>query len=132
MNKIISVIILTLILSGCSWFTDEPRDPIEIESRVQPVPVFHPPLPEVVTWQEVEWKVLTPDIMRDYLAALDAGEAPTNVFYGLTPEGYRALSENVGDIQRYLTQSKAIIRYYRKNLVETVVREPETPSTEEQ
>jgi hypothetical protein len=130
MNKLILLVAVAL-LSGCSWFRDPPLDPVKIENRVQPIPVFHPPLPETVTWQEVEWKVLTPETMQEYLDAYDEGAARAMVFYGLTPEGYRALSENVADIQRYITQSNALLLYYRENLIEVIVEQVEVPVKEE-
>ena len=132
MNKII-IIALVLTLSGCSMFgKTKPVLPVKVEKRVQPIPVFHPPLPESVTWQEVKWKVLTPEMMQEYIDDVEAGEAPAMAWYALTPEGYRALSENVGDIQRWIKQSNALLYYYRENLIEIVIEQVEiTPIKEE-
>jgi predicted transcriptional regulator len=69
--------------------------------------------------------------MQEYLDAYDEGAARAMVFYGLTPEGYRALSENVADIQRYITQSNALLLYYRENLIEVIVEQVEVPVKEE-
>lgn len=132
MNKLL-IITLTLVISGCSLFGGtKPIDPVQVETRVQPIPVFHPPLPEKVAWQEVEWKVLTPQIMKEYLQDLEDGNAPTYVWYGLTPEGYRALSENVGDIQRFIKQQNTLILYYRKNLKEIIVEQVEKKPEEKE
>lgn len=130
MNKLAIVIFAALFLPGCTLLGFGPKEepPIEIEKRVQPIPVFHPPLPETVVWQEVEWTVLTPETMQEYLDAYDAGEARAMVFYGLTPEGYRALSENVADIQRYIRQSNTLLLYYRENLVEIIIEQVEVPA----
>lgn len=126
MNKII-VLSLILLLGGCGLFGGtKPVPPVKVEKRVQPIPVFHPPLPEGVTWQQVEWTVLTPETMAQYIEDLQNGEAPPMAFYALTPEGYRALSENVADIQRFINQSNALLIYYRENLVEIVVEQVET------
>lgn len=128
MNKIL-IIILALTITGCSMFGTKPVPPVHVEKRVQPVPVFHPPLPEGVTWQEVKWKVLTPEIMAQYLKDLEDGNAPAIAWYALTPEGYRALSENVADVQRYIEQNNALLVYYRENLIEIVVEQvEETPA----
>lgn len=134
MSKLFALALIVFV-SGCSLFGGtKPADPVKVENRVRPIPVFHPPLPEGVTWQEVKWKVLTPETMREYLNDLENGEAPVLAFYALTPEGYRALSENVADIQRYIQQSNALLVYYRENLVEIVVEQVETeeePTKEE-
>jgi hypothetical protein len=130
LNKIL-VVIFALTLTGCSLFGGTKSiPPVEVEKRVQPIPIFHPPLPEKVTWQEVKWKVLTPETIKEYLKDLEEGNAPVTAWYALTPESYRALSENVGDIQRYIKQQNALIVYYRENLVEIVVEQVEKPKEE--
>ena len=131
MNKII-VLAMAVLLSGCSLFGGaKPLPPVEIEQRVQPIPVFHPPLPEAVTWQQVQWKVLTPETMAEYLQDLEDGNAPVTAWYALTPESYRALSENVADIQRFINQSNALLVYYRENLIEIVVEQKEVVAEED-
>lgn len=130
MNKVI-LLALILSLGGCALFGTKPVPPVQVEKRIQPIPVFHPPLPEGVTWQQVEWKVLTPETMAEYLKDLEKGNAPVTAWYALTPEGYRALSENVADIQRFINQSNALLIYYRENLVEIIVEQVETPVEEE-
>ena len=52
--------------------------------------------------------------MGEYLADLEAGEAPTNVYYGISPMGYENLSTNMAEIKRYIDQQKQIIIYYEK------------------
>lgn len=128
MKKIV-LLICVLMLSGCFWNTKK-EQPVVVDTKVQPIPVFHPPLPNSIGWQEVEWKVLTPAIMKEMLDQIEAGQQPTFVFYGLTPDGYRALSENVADIQRYIKQSNTLLMYYRKNLVEIVVEQKESITEE--
>jgi hypothetical protein len=54
--------------------------------------------------------------MEEYLDDLDKGEAPVIVYYALTPQGYKALSENMAVLKRYIKESRAILAYYRKNL----------------
>lgn len=130
MNKLLLLPIVAVLLSGCSVFWKK-EQPVEFEKRIQPIPVFHPPLPEAITWQQVEWKVLTPETMEEYLNDYRAGEAPARVYYGLTPEGYRALSENVADIQRYISQTNSLLEYYRENLIEIVVEQTQAKVEDE-
>ena len=63
----------------------------------------------------MEWKILTPDTMEEYLIDLKAGEAPMNAWYSLTTKGYENLSNNMAQIQRYIQQVLSIIEYYHES-----------------
>jgi len=115
--KIIQLLTLTALLSGCSLldsrFTPPEVRPVEIITVEKAAPVYHPPLPNQITAMPVEWKVLTPDTMEEYLNDLEKGEAPSQAFYGLTNKGYENLSNNIAEIKRYIRQLLSINEYYR-------------------
>lgn len=103
-----------LLLSGCSWQERLPEvKPVEVVTVVEQAPVYHPPLPNKVTTMPVEWVVLTPQTMGEYLADLEQGNAPTNAFYGLSTKGYENLSYNMAEVKRYIRQVLSIVEYYR-------------------
>ena len=103
-----------LLLSGCSWQKQLPDvKPVEVVTVVEQAPLYHPPLPNKVTTMPVEWVVLTPQTMGEYLADLEQGNAPTNAFYGLTTKGYKNLSYNMAEVKRYIRQVLSIVEYYR-------------------
>jgi len=112
-----------LLLSGCSTlgnlFGGSPVVPIvapvEIVTITVPAPMYHPPLPEGLTPAEIEWIVLNPSIMREYIQNYDAGDAPAVAYYGLTAQAYENLSNNLADVRRYIRQNLNIIQYYRDN-----------------
>jgi hypothetical protein len=108
---------LTALLSGCSLldsrFTPPEVKPVEIITVEKSAPIYHPPLPNQITAMPVEWKVLTPDTMEEYLSDLEKGEAPSQAFYGLTNKGYENLSNNIAEIKRYIRQLLSINEYYR-------------------
>ena len=54
----------------------------------------------------------------EYLEDLEAGNAPNNAYYGLTPKGYENLTSNMAEVKRYLRQVLSILDYY-KNPEET-------------
>lgn len=89
--------------------------PIEVVTITEPAPMYHPPLPEAVVAAIVEWTVLNPSVMRQYIENYDAGNAPAMAYYGLSSQGYENLSNNFGDIKRYIRQTLNIIKYYRDN-----------------
>jgi len=112
-----------IALSGCSTlgslFSDPPAvpevAPVEIVTIREPAPMYHPTLPEAVNPAEIEWIVLNPSVMREYVENYDAGEAPAVAYYGLTAQAYENLANNLADIRRYIRQSLNIIKYYRDN-----------------
>ena len=62
-------------LSGCSTlgnlFSSPPEvpqvAPVEIVTITEPAPMYHPTLPEGVNPAEIEWVVLNPSVMREYI-----------------------------------------------------------------
>jgi hypothetical protein len=112
-----------IALSGCSTlgnlFSDPPAvpevAPVEIVTITEPAPMFHPTLPEAVNPAEIEWVVLNPSVMREYIEDYDEGNAPALAYYALTSQAYENLANNLADIRRYIRQSLNIIKYYRDN-----------------
>ena len=89
--------------------------PVEVITITEPAPMYHPTLPEGVTPAEIEWIVLNPSIMREYIENYDSGDAPAVAYYGLTSQAYENLANNLADIRRYIRQTLNIIKYYRDN-----------------
>ena len=113
----LSLLLILLLVSGCSIFGSS-RDipevaPVEVVTVVEKAPVYHPPLPNEIVPVPVEWTVLNPELMQTYLDDLKEGNAPTNVWYGLTTKGYENLSTNMAEVKRYLRQVLSILKYYR-------------------
>ena len=110
-------LLLTLIsLTSCALVRPEPIPDVkqvEVVTIEKPAPVYHPPLPNQIAPLLVEWRVLTPATMQVYLDDLNAGKAPADAYYGLTPKGYENLSTNIAEIKRYIRQTISIIEYYR-------------------
>ena len=110
-----------LLLSGCGLIGREPyipeTKPVEVVTVIKPAAVYHPALPNAISTLPVEWKVLTPQTMQEYLDDLEEGNAPTNAYYGLSTKGYENLSTNMAEVKRYIRQVLTIVQYY-KNLDE--------------
>ena len=111
-----------LLLSGCSTLGGlfgkaavPVVAPVEVVTITVPAPMYHPPLPEGLTPSQIEWIVLSPSIMREYISNYDAGNAPAVAYYGLTAQAYESLANNLADIRRYIRQNLNIIQYYREN-----------------
>jgi len=88
--------------------------PVEVLTIAEPIPMYHPPLPLEVQLVDVDWSVLTPELMQEYLLALEEGSAPRSAYYSLTTKEYENLSMNMAELKRYLKDSLHIIEYYRE------------------
>ena len=114
----ILIFLILLLASGCSVLGSK-RDipevkPIEVVTIEKQAPIYHPPLPNQIDPVPVEWTVLTPSLMQEYLDDLEQGNAPTNAWYSLTSKGYENLSTNMAEVKRYLRQTISILKYYRE------------------
>tara|TARA_R100001530_G_scaffold59440_1_gene43084 strand:+ start:193 stop:522 length:330 start_codon:yes stop_codon:yes gene_type:complete len=88
--------------------------PVEVVSVAKRAPIYHPPLPEPIESAAIEWRILSPDVMQEYLIAIEAGEEPRAAYYGLTSQGYENLSMTMGEITRYIEQILHIVGYYKE------------------
>ena len=111
-------LLLVVASSGCSLIGKNPYTPevkaVEVVTITKPAAVYHPPLPNRINTRPVEWRVLTPTIMDEYLTDLKEGNAPTNVYYGVSPAGYENMSINMAEIKRYIRQVLSIVTYYKE------------------
>jgi hypothetical protein len=115
------LIIPLLLINGCSTYSllgdlanREPQvKPVEVVTVAERPPIYHPPLPEPIQSSPVEWRILSPDVMQEYLDGVEEGEEPRVAYYGLTSQGYENLSMTMGEITRYLEQILHIVGYYR-------------------
>ena len=88
--------------------------PVEVVTVVKKAPTYHPPLPNEIDPVPVEWTVLNPELMQDYLDDLNEGNAPTNVWYALTTKGYENLSTNMAEVKRFEFARNRISIYLRE------------------
>ena len=92
MKKLLLISIF-LFLSGCSTYGNlfdkvPETKQVEILTVQEPAPIYHPPLPEVLSPSEIKWKVLNPETMRTYIEDYDkGGDAPAVAYYSLTSQG---------------------------------------------
>jgi len=107
-----------LLISGCGLIGQKPYVPetkqVEVVTVTQPAAQYHPPLPNAISTLPVEWKVLTPSIMQEYLDDLNEGNAPTNVYYGVSTKGYENLTSNMAEVKRYIRQLLSVVGYYQE------------------
>lgn len=113
MMKIKSTILISclFVITNCSMMPS--AKPVEVRTIAEPVPLYHPPLPLEVGLVDIDWEILTPDLMKEYLADYENGSAPAIAYYSLTSKEYENLSMNMAEIKRYLRDTLSIVKYYR-------------------
>tara|TARA_Y100001972_G_C7652277_1_gene328058 strand:- start:1353 stop:1736 length:384 start_codon:yes stop_codon:yes gene_type:complete len=113
MKKIILTASFAALMSGCSMIPSQTK-PVEVVTIAERMPMYHPPLPLEVQLVDVDWTVLTPELMEEYLQRIEAGEAPRSAYYALTTKEYENLSMNMAELKRYLKDTLHIIEFYRE------------------
>ena len=112
MKKIATIVSFILIASGCSLIPAKAK-PVSVTTIAERPPMYHPPLPMEVQMDPVEWEIMTPERMEEYLTNLEKGEAPRRAYYTLSSKEYEHLSMDIADITRYIKEILGIIKFYR-------------------
>ena len=104
--------VLFLTLTGCSLLTSQSK-PVEVRTIAEPAPMYHPPMPMELQLRDIEWTILTPQIMDSLVKDIEDGSAIPTAYYALTSQGYQNLSENTAENKRYIRDVIAVVKYYR-------------------
>ena len=123
--KILNLILLSLIISGCSIFkSPKPIETIVTKTVIQKqnVPIMNRPKPIVLN--PVEFYVVTEENLEEFIERFKGGNGEF-VIAAMSIPSYENLSLNVADLRRYINQQKSIIVYYE----DSVKPKDETPTT---
>lgn len=110
MKKIISVLICSLVLSGC---IPTKKDKLEVITKPIEKPKLDIPLPAPVKMQPLEWVVITD---KNYNEVIERVKDPNGLVFlvALDEQSYKNLAINNASVLRYLREQKAVIAAYRK------------------
>ena len=99
-------------MASCSLMQPQVK-PVQVKTIAERPPIYHPPLPYPMSLSDVDWEVMTPERMEEYLKNLENGDAPKRAYYSLTSKEYENLSMDMAEITRYTKDILSIIKYYR-------------------
>ena len=117
-----SVLPLTILMmvSSCSLLTTRP---IEVTAKPMERKIVQPIMPREIELTTPQWIVVTPDNWEDQLARIEKQEGEL-VFLAMTVPDYEVMSLNMKELQRYITELKDVVVYYRKVTTEPVNDNP--------
>ena len=110
--KHLAVISLSIFMASCSLM--DSVKPVEVRSIAERAPLYHPPLPYPMSLSKVDWEIITPELMQEYLDLVEKGDAPRKAYYALSSKEYENLSMDMAEITRYTKDILSIIKYYRE------------------
>jgi len=119
MNKIITVLLIGLLLTGCSigekrlkvFTLEEPRAKLNLEA------------PTPLTMEKIRWIIITSENAQEVFAKLEA-EGIDPVLFGLTDKDYQVIARNFAQIRAKLAESNAILDKYKQYYEEQENKEP--------
>ena len=101
------------MMASCSLMQSSVK-PVQVKSIAERPPMYHPPLPYPMSLSEVDWEVMPPELMEQYLQNLKNGDAPRRAYYSLSSKEYENLSMDMAEVTRYTKDILSIIKYYRE------------------
>ena len=111
--KHLVVISLSIFMASCSLLQPQVK-PVQVKTIAERAPIYHPPLPYPMSLSQVDWEIITPELMQEYLDLVEKGEAPRKAYYALSSKEYENLSMDMAEITRYTKDILSIIKYYRE------------------
>jgi len=81
--------------------------------------IVQPIMPREIDLTTPQWIVVTPDNWEDQLARIEEQEGEL-VFLAMTVPDYEVMSLNMKELQRYITELKDVVVYYRKVTTESL------------
>ena len=109
MNKIFAIIILGLLLTGCSigekklkvFTLEEPRAKLDID------------MPTPLTMEKIRWIIITSENAEEVFAKLEK-EGIDPVLFGLTDKDYQVIARNFAQIRAKLAETNSILDKYKE------------------
>lgn len=128
MNKLLLLILTTLILEGCQVFGEHTAQPEPVVINTEPVErnILQPPMPSPAEFESVRFIVITEDNLDQQIEEIKQLTGDNWVVYAMTPHDYENLSYNMQEITRIIRHQRDIILYYRD-----VTQNPQNPTAPE-
>ena len=107
MLSVLTLSILLMFLTSCS--TIKPLEVLNLEVKREPLNLDQP---EVADFENLQWYIINSENAQEVFAKLKK-ENVDPVLFGLTDEGYEALSKNFAQIRHYIQKQKLQLETYK-------------------
>ena len=108
MLSVLTLSILLMFLTSCSSI--KPLEVLNLEVKREPLNLDQP---EVADFENLQWYIINSENAEEVFAKLKK-ENVDPVLFGLTDEGYEALSKNFAQIRHYIQKQKLQLETYKK------------------
>ena len=124
MNKIVAIIFLGLLLTGCTLGGEKK---IKIFSVEEPRQNLNYQMPTALELEKIRWIVITSENADEVFAKLEK-EGIDPVLFGLTDKDYEILAKNFAQIRAKLQETNNLLEEYKKYYEpETLEKSKEKP-----
>ena len=97
-----------MFLTSCSSI--KPLEVLNLEVKREPLKLEDP---KIADFEDLEWFIITSDNAQEMFAKLKEKNVDP-VLFGLTDDGYEALSKNFAQIRHYIQKQKLQLETYKK------------------
>jgi hypothetical protein len=108
-NLVLPLTILMMV-SSCSLLSTRA---IEVSSKPLERQIVQPVMPREISLTNPQWIIVTPDNWEAQLERIKEQEGEL-VFLAMTVPDYEVMAMNMKELQRYITELKDVVVYYRK------------------
>jgi len=117
-----SLLLATVLISGCSTFAPEPKvvTVTEVVDRIVPTV----PHPKQVQLNDVKIYVVSKENYEEFVTEFEKKNGG-DAYIAISVKDYENLSLNFAELRRYIEQQKQIILYYEEAVKPTEERENE-------
>ena len=110
MNKIITIILLAFLLTGCSIGGEKKIKLFQVE---KPREKLDYPMPTPLQLEQVKWIIITSANAEEVFKKLEeAGIDP--VLFGITDKDFQVLARNFAQIRQKLQETNNLLQEYKK------------------
>lgn len=110
---ILTILPLSLTLSGCGSLFGPRVKPIEVQTKAVERTRLNLPEPAPLQARELNWVIVTPENVEQVFADMDERNESL-VLFAITDKGYEQLSLTMAEIRVFIASQRAVLLKYKE------------------